>query len=256
MNDVSSLLIRDKLSADDYNTVRQMSYVALDVPNAEEAFRVVEFFDDVIDGYKVGLQLFHADGQKVVDSLLKKGKRVFLDVKLHDIPNTVAGALAAICDSPIEMVNVHALGGKRMMEAAREAVNAASYHPLLIAVTILTSISNDELAEVGISHAALSEVGRLAELAENCGMDGVVASAMELLTIKQVTKPGFETVIPGTRPKGGALHDQRRTLTPGEATQQGASRLVLGRAVLKAQEPLFALNEIWDDMRAHLNKAN
>jgi orotidine-5'-phosphate decarboxylase len=256
VSDANSLLIRDKLSADDYNSVRQMSYIALDVPNAEDAFRVVEYFDGIVDGYKVGLQLFHADGQKVVDSLLKKGKRVFLDVKLHDIPNTVAGALAAICDSPIEMVNVHALGGRRMMEAAREAVNAAFYHPLLIAVTILTSISDDELADVGISHTALSEVGRLSVLAESCSIDGVVASARELPTIKQLTKPGFETVIPGTRPKGGLLHDQRRTLTPGEAILQGASRLVLGRAVLQAEEPLLALNEIWDDMQVHLNKAN
>jgi orotidine-5'-phosphate decarboxylase len=241
-------LIYNRLLGHPYDSVRQLSYLALDVPDEKHALRIVDKFAEIVDGYKIGLQLFHAGGSTVVDTLLKKGKRVFLDMKLLDIPNTVAGALRAICEMPIEMVNIHALGGKRIMEAARVAVDGAYYHPLLIAVTILTSMSEAELVAVGIGESPLLEVKRLAMLAENCGMDGVVASAKEIATIRQVAKPGFEVVVPGTRLKDQAVHDQRRTLTPGEAVAEGATRLVIGRAVMQAENPLQALNEIWDDM--------
>ncbi len=246
--DVTRTLLLD----DKYRSVRKMSYIALDVPSIDNALKWVEFFDDIVDGYKIGLQLFHAGGERIVDELLKREKRVFLDMKLHDIPNTVKGALRAICDSPIEMINVHALGGRRMMEAARSAVDDSPYHPLLIAVTILTSMSDGELTAVGIEKGALSEVEKLAVLAECSGMDGVVASAKELSSIRRVTASTFEIVVPGTRPVGAILHDQQRTLTPGEAVAQGASHLVLGRAVLQADRPLKALFEIWDDMRNNL----
>ncbi len=252
MNAEDEGFLRDILVSDSYNEVKNRTYIALDVPSTTQALAWIDTFGDIVDGYKVGLQLFHANGQKIIDSLLERGKRVFLDVKLHDIPNTVAGTLQVICDSPVEMVNVHALGGQRMLEAARNAVDGAHYHPLLIAVTLLTSISGDELFRLGFTNGCLAEVQRLTALSERSGMDGVVASAQELSMIRQVVQRKFETVIPGTRPHGANLNDQKRTMTPGEAMALGASRLVIGRAVLKADRPLAALKSIWDDMRAHI----
>ncbi len=252
MTSSSTEALYNLLQSEIYCEVKQRTYLALDVPNGAEALSLVEQFGDIVDGYKVGLQLFHAAGHQVIDALLHKGKRVFLDVKLHDIPNTVAGALKAICDFPIEMVNVHTLGGLTMMQRAREAVDHAHYHPLLIGVTILTSMSHDDLLGVGIDSMPTSQVQRLAKLADDAMLDGIVASAQELDMIQKTIRRPFVTVIPGTRPKGSALHDQKRTMTPGEAIRLGASHLVLGRAVLKATNPLLALQEIWDDMRAQL----
>ncbi|OFW79762.1 MAG: hypothetical protein A2201_08970, partial [Alicyclobacillus sp. RIFOXYA1_FULL_53_8] len=178
---------RDDLLDSRYDRVRQASYLALDVDNWQQANRLVSLFGEAVDGYKVGLQLFHGDGPTALEQLNRLGKRVFLDVKLHDIPNTVAGALRAICQHNIEMVNVHASGGRKMLEAARQAVDdsvasgsrgdggvgaGATGKPLLIAVTALTSLSDDALQEIGYRMPAKELVLRLAALTADCGLDG------------------------------------------------------------------------------------
>ena len=231
-----------------YDGPRRRSYVALDAHSWNEASTLIGRFGDAVDGYKVGLELFHAVGQQAVEKLCNAGKRVFLDVKLHDIPHTVAQALTVICQYPIEMVNVHTLGGPAMLEAARQAVSQSPYQPLLVGVTILTSMTAGDLASVGLAEPTEAEVGRLAQLALRSGLDGVVASAQEIETIRRVAPERFEIVVPGTRMKGMDRHDQARTATPGEAVSKGASRLVLGRAVTQSAYPLMALQRIWDDM--------
>lgn len=235
-----------------YDLVRRKSYLALDVPTWEQAERLVSLFDEAIDGYKVGLQLFDADGLHVLDELKRRGKRVFLDVKLHDIPNTVAGALRALCQFELEMVNVHAAGGRKMLEQARGAVDTSpgSSRPLLIAVTVLTSLAQEDLDEMGLAITTEDLVVKLATLSAECGLDGVVASASELPAIRQRFVEPFEVVVPGTRLAGSELHDQMRSLSPGAALAAGASRLVLGRSVTAATNPLRALKAIWDDMCA------
>ena len=207
---------RDDLLDSRYDRVRQASYLALDVDNWEQANRLVSLFGEAVDGYKVGLQLFHGDGPRALEQLNRLGKRVFLDVKLHDIPNTVAGALRAICQQNIEMVNVHASGGRKMLEAARQAVDDSvasrsrgdggagagaidgshgpsgspkTAKPLLIAVTALTSLSDDALQEIGYRMPAKELVLRLAALTAESGLDGVVASAEELPGIRAYWPP-------------------------------------------------------------------
>jgi len=256
---------RDDLLHPRYDRVREASYLALDVDNWEQANQLVSLFGEAVDGYKVGLQLFHGDGARVLEHLNRLGKRVFLDVKLHDIPNTVAGALRAICQHNIEMVNVHASGGRKMLEAARRAVDDSGQSgqsgqsganessnaskPLLIAVTALTSLSDDALQEIGYRMAAKELVLRLAALTAESGLDGVVASAEELPGIRaNWPQSSFEVVVPGTRLPGGDLHDQVRTLSPGEAVRLGASRLVIGRAVTLSTEPVKALQNVWENM--------
>lgn len=236
----------------EFHRIQRATYVALDFPTWVQAEAIVNQFGPLVDGYKVGLELFHGDGPRTLQELAKLGKRVFLDVKLHDIPNTVAGALKAIRRFPgIEMVNVHAAGGQRMMVAARKALDAGgefASKPLLIAVTLLTSLDETDLEALGWPDTAQAMVVRLAALASSCGLDGVVASAREIEPIvARIARP-FEIVVPGTRPIGSDAFDQKRTLTPGEAFSQGATRLVLGRAVTAAQSPEVALTQIWQDM--------
>lgn len=243
--------LREELAGTTYDSVRKKSYIALDVHSLPAALDIVNTLGVGVDGYKVGLELFHATGPVVLEELAKRNKRVFLDVKLHDIPNTVASALRSICSHEIvEMVNVHALGGPLMLQRAREAVDTASpgTRPKLIGVTLLTSMRPMDAAAVGLEGTAEQIVLSLVQLAIEAKLDGVVASALELRRIASVAPSGFLTVIPGTRPKGADAHDQVRVLTPGEAVARGASHLVLGRAVTKAVHPLQALKNIWDDM--------
>jgi orotidine-5'-phosphate decarboxylase len=271
----SVLDLQQGLSEQRYNPVRKMSYVCLDVPSWDKARLLVDQFGSAVDGYKVGLELFHAEGPAVVERLCNAGKRVFLDVKLHDIPNTVAGALKSICQLPVEMVNVHALGGPDMLKHAREVVDNAPFQPLLIAVTILTSLNESVMGRLGFASSAAHTVEQLSIMAWKSGLDGVVASALEIPVIKKAVESAgsqarqnritgdsrtddsanvsgetkeFEIVVPGTRVKGSGHQDQARTLTPGEAVAGGASRLVLGRAVTQAENPLLALEQIWEEM--------
>ncbi|GMA49132.1 orotidine 5'-phosphate decarboxylase [Alicyclobacillus contaminans] len=248
---ISDAGLRDLLGGPDYAFARAHSYIALDVASEPQALALVDAFGEAVNGYKVGLELFHSAGIAMVERLVRMGKRVFLDVKLHDIPNTVAGALRALADTGIELVNVHAVGGVRMMTAAREALPPAAGRPKLIAVTVLTSLGEAELRNLGLPEAA-EWVPRLAKLVYQCGLDGVVASALEVPGIYAELPAHFLTVVPGIRPPGAAVHDQVRSVTPGEAIAAGASHLVIGRAVTRSDQPLQALQRIWDDMeRAH-----
>lgn len=245
-------LIVSDLADDRVIACRKATYVALDVPTWTQAEALVTSLGESVDGYKVGLELFFGDGARTLQALAGLQKRVFLDVKLHDIPNTVAGALKAICVYPnIEMVNVHASGGERMLVAARDALPAtggAGARPLLVAVTVLTSLDRNDFLALGLPDGPAEAVARLAGLASRCGLDGVVASAQEIESIRSCVPAAFEIVVPGTRPVGADMHDQRRSLTPGEAFARGASRLVLGRAVTGEPNPRAALAGIWQEM--------
>lgn len=240
--------IRDALLETRYDEVRDSTYLALDVASEREALQLVNDFTPVVDGYKIGLELFHRAGKRFVETLLERDLRVFLDMKLHDIPNTVYGALKSICELPIEMVNVHALGGQAMLERAREAVDSSRSRPLLIAVTVLTSLSDTDLVNFGIHSGTAATVERLARVAVDAQMDGVVCSAQELEMLSGFVPTQFERVVPGTRLTSDSRHDQSRVMTPGQAMRRGATRLVLGRAVVQAAHPFQQLKAYWDDM--------
>lgn len=240
--------LREELLAPVYDNARRATYVGLDVPSAEAALAVVDALSPVVDGYKIGLELFHRAGMGFVEDLLKRNLRVFLDMKLHDIPNTVAGALRAICEYPIEMVNVHAQGGRRMLEAARKAVDEGSHRPLLIGVTVLTSLNDRDLAQLGMLGTAAGAVLRLTDMVREAGLDGIVCSAQELELLKERVPETFERVVPGTRLPDADRHDQARTRTPRDALQAGATRLVFARSILQAPDPLMAIARHWNHM--------
>lgn len=224
--------------------------VALDVPDEGTALRLADALRGAVGGFKIGSQLFTAAGPGLVRTLVARGDRVFLDLKYHDIPNTVAGAVAAAADLGVWMVNVHASGGSAMLRAAREAVDRAPVRPLLIAVTVLTSLDATSLAAVGVDTAPLDQVLRLAELARAEGLDGVVASALETPAIRRTCGPGFVIVTPGIREVSSARDDQQRTLSAAEAVQAGSSYLVIGRPITGAPHPRKAAETIAGQIRA------
>ena len=251
MNDTISGSWQEYLQSPRFDWVRRRTYLALDVPTWTQAQDLVELFGDAVRGYKVGLELFCGDGPMALRELHRRGKRVFLDIKLHDIPHTVAGAIRSVCVPGVEMVNVHTAGGREMLLAAREAVDILKEPPLLIGVTVLTSINENLWHELGFT--SLSEtVSVMARLSADCGLDGVVAAAIDVPRIRTVTPAHFITVVPGIRPLGSAKHDQARSLTPGEALHLGADRLVLGRAVTLVADKKKALAGIWDEMNGVL----
>ncbi|HHQ42995.1 MAG TPA: orotidine-5'-phosphate decarboxylase [Chromatiales bacterium] len=215
--------------------------VALDRPDRAAALETAARLDPACCAVKVGKELFTAAGPGVVEALQARGFRVFLDLKFHDIPNTVAGACRAAAALGVWMLNVHALGGRRMMEAAREAVDGAARPPVLLAVTVLTSMGKEDLAEVGIEGPPEAAVLRLARLAHASGMDGVVCSPRELRALRAALGSGFRLVTPGVRPAGAPAGDQRRTATPAEAVAAGADHLVIGRPVTQADDPVGVL---------------
>lgn len=239
------------LSESVYDDVRARSYVALDVPSLMDARAIVDELGDAVDGYKVGLELFYADGPRVIDMLAVQKKRIFLDIKLHDIPTTVAHALRVVCDWPIEMVNVHSAGGPAMLTAAREAVDKSAHRPLLIGVTVLTSLSESDLSLLQLPDGKQLVVS-WAQLCKKMGLDGVVTSALDVAAVNEACGGTFVTVVPGTRPSFAKQNDQSRVLSPGEALRKGAGRLVLGRAVTTADDRRAALRAIWDEMRTAL----
>lgn len=215
--------------------------VALDYPDRDSAMQLVGQIDPQHCRLKVGKQMFTRLGPDFVRTLVDKGFDVFLDLKFHDIPNTVARACEAACDLGVWMLNVHASGGRRMMQAAKEAIDKSANSPLLIAVTILTSLADEELAELGFTGSAQENVLRLAKLAKAAGLDGVVCSPREVSVLRESLGVDFALVTPGIRPAGSAADDQRRTLTPLEAIQAGASYLVIGRPVTQADDPMSVL---------------
>lgn len=218
--------------------------VALDFPDVQRAAACADMLDPVLCRVKVGKELFVRAGPAFVERLQARGFDVFLDLKFHDIPNTVAQACAAASDLGVWMVNVHALGGRRMMIAAREAIERSSHRPLLIAVTVLTSMDADDLRDIGLSGVPEEHVLRLATLARDAGLDGVVCSAREAAMLKSACGAGFCLVTPGIRPAGADVGDQKRIVTPGQAIRDGANYLVIGRPVTASADPRGTLLSI------------
>ncbi len=222
--------------------------VALDFATENEAWQMLELLDPNRCRVKVGKELFTRAGPAFVSRIIDAGFDVFLDLKYHDIPSTVAGACSAAADLGCWMINVHASGGRDMMSAASECLARYQTRPKLIAVTVLTSLDDTAVAEVGFTTGAEQLVMRLAALGQKCGMDGVVCSTHELESIKQRCGPGFVAVTPGIRPKGSANDDQRRVATPSGAVAAGADFLVIGRPITRAANPAHALDAIYAEI--------
>jgi orotidine-5'-phosphate decarboxylase len=222
--------------------------VALDYANPNDALDLVKRLEPGRCKLKVGKELFTREGPTLVGQLVAQGWDVFLDLKFHDIPNTVAKACEAAADLGVWMVNVHALGGRRMMEAAREAVDKKPHRPLLIAVTILTSMGDEDIREIGLLGSPADNVRRLANLTKDAGLDGIVCSPKEITVLRADLGPHLQLVTPGIRPAGAAKGDQTRVMTPAEAKQAGASHLVIGRPITGAADPLEALAAIEQEL--------
>jgi len=218
--------------------------VALDFADADSALGLVQRLDPQACKVKVGKELFTAAGPRLIEELVARGFAVFLDLKFHDIPNTVASACRAAAQLGVWMLNVHATGGKAMLAAAREAIPATEGAPKLIAVTLLTSMGADDLADVGIAGAPEEVVLRLALLARAAKLDGVVCSALETTSLRAACGEEFCLVTPGIRPLHAAGDDQQRTMTPAGAIAAGANYLVVGRPITRAPDPLAVLQSI------------
>ena len=241
---------------------RDRLIVALDVPTASKARQVVQSIGEAATTYKVGKQLFTAEGPQIVRDLVASGRKVFLDLKFHDIPNTVAGAVRAAAELGVSMLTVHASGGGAMLKAAAQAAAQSSTKPMVLAVTVLTSLSDVDLMQLGIATKVIDHVVRLAALARDAGCGGVVASALEALELRRELGNDLTIVTPGIRPSGRdsqggpqlpsvgkcgdqvSRDDQARVLTPKEAIAAGANYLVVGRPILEAADPSRAANEI------------
>ncbi|MDZ7595283.1 MAG: orotidine-5'-phosphate decarboxylase [Thiobacillus sp.] len=223
--------------------------VALDFADALPALALVARLDPALCRLKVGKELFTVAGPELVRVLVARGFEVFLDLKFHDIPNTVAAACRAAAGLGVWMLNVHASGGRRMMTAAQQALADMPQRPRLIAVTVLTSMSAEDLIEVGVSDAPADQVLRLARLSQACKLDGVVCSAQEAAMLRADLGADFRLVTPGIRPAGAEMGDQRRVMTPAEALRAGATDLVIGRPITAAADPLAALKQIQSDIQ-------
>lgn len=219
--------------------------VALDFDNKDEALSFVDKIQPSDCRLKVGKEMFTHFGPEFVKELVNRGFDVFLDLKFHDIPNTVAKAVAAAADLGVWMVNVHASGGIKMMQKAKEALLPfGDKAPLLIAVTVLTSMSEEDLAGIGITRTPAEQVQHLATLTKNAGLDGVVCSAMEAESLKQLLGQDFKLITPGIRPAGSNADDQKRIMTPEQALKVGVDYLVIGRPITKAENPHAVLQAI------------
>lgn len=220
--------------------------VALDYPDAQSALALANLLDPSLCKVKVGKELFTSAGPALIEALVKKDFKVFLDLKFHDIPNTVAKACEAASKLGVWMLNVHASGGSAMMQAAMEGVDKGTtqHKPYLIAVTVLTSMNQATLQEIGINTSVEEHVLKLAKLTHSAGLDGVVCSAQEATLIRSNLNSDFLLVTPGIRPLNASKDDQSRIVTPQDALNNGASYLVIGRPITQAPEPLVALKEI------------
>lgn len=222
--------------------------VALDFAAAEQALELVEHLDPALCRLKVGKELFTSEGPQFVEQLVNKDFGVFLDLKFHDIPNTTAKACEAAARLGVWMLNVHASGGRDMLLAAREAIDKSAASPLLIAVTVLTSMDESALHEVGITDTLQNQVLRLASLTRDCALDGVVCSAQEAPVLRQSLGQDFCLVTPGIRPATAGKDDQSRVVTPADALRQGSNYLVIGRPITQAHDPLAALHAIHQEI--------
>jgi orotidine-5'-phosphate decarboxylase len=224
--------------------------VALDYADAASALKLIEKLDPALCRLKVGKELFTAAGPNLVEKLVDREFGVFLDLKFHDIPNTVGKACEAAARLGVWMLNVHASGGLAMMQAALEGVQKSGRHPHLIAVTVLTSMDQPTLNQIGVPGEVQNQVLNLAGLTRQAGLDGVVCSAMEAPELRRALGPDFLLVTPGIRPNNSALDDQSRVMTPALALSAGASYLVIGRPITQASDPLAVLQAINQEISA------
>ena len=225
--------------------------VALDFSSAEQALCLAKKLDPVLCRVKIGKELYTAAGPMIVEKLMSKGFEVFLDLKFHDIPNTVASSCRVAADLGVWMINVHALGGKKMLDAARDALPLGKTK--LIAVTLLTSIGSDDLESIGLNNEPGKVVQKLAMLAYSCGLDGVVCSVLEAVQLRQEMGAGFCLVTPGIRPIDALRDDQNRIATPQIAIQNGSDYLVIGRPITQAADPLLMLQHLNKEIAAQLS---
>lgn len=224
-------------------------YVGLDFPDGDRAFSLVRQLISFHPYFKVGLELFVAEGPDLISRLRGEGATVFLDLKFHDIPNTVAGAVRSATRLGVEYLNVHCGGGSEMLRAAalaaqEEAARLSRPRPKLLGVTVLTSSDDATMKEIGFDRSPADQVKRFVRLAQDAGLDGVVCSAHEVAVVREIAGPAFVTMVPGIRPSGTALGDQKRAMTPAEAKRAGAHCLVVGRPVTTATDPVAALKAI------------
>ena len=231
--------------------------VALDFPDRDGALRLVEQLSGMVGAFKIGSQLFTAEGPDLVREIIGAGERIFLDLKFHDIPNTVGGASRSAAQLGVSIFNVHALGGSEMMRAAARAVSTSDgpdteptkSRPKVLGVTVLTSMDERNLSEVGVAPDVNAEVARLASLARDSGLDGVVASPREISLIRERVAPeGFIILTPGIRPAWSESGDQKRIATPARALRDGADLIVIGRAITASPEPRAAAERILEEM--------
>lgn len=236
------------------NDARSRLIVALDLPGRAEAMDAVERLAGRVGYFKVGLEIFVREGPGLVQEVLQRGERVFLDLKLHDIPNTVAGAVRSAGRLGVHMLTLHASGGRRMLVAARDAAASMPSPPMLLAVTALTSLSEDETRSIGVADAVEAWVGRLAGIACSAGLTGLVTSPLEVAGLRRQYGDGLKIVTPGIRAAGAEAQDQTRTAEPGQAILAGADYLVVGRPILRASDPGAAadliVGQIEDALRA------
>jgi orotidine-5'-phosphate decarboxylase len=229
--------------------------VALDVDTAQQARELVAALRGVVGMFKIGSQLFTASGPSLVREIISSGERIFLDLKYHDIPNTVARAGIEATRLGVSIFNLHAAGGSEMMRRTADDVSECALaegcnRPLVIAVTVLTSANENTLTEVGYRAAPAELVARLALLAEASGIDGVVASPREVSIVRSAVRKNFIVITPGIRPKGADLGDQKRVTTPGEAILAGADYIVVGRPIIEAPDPAHAARQVLDEMES------
>jgi orotidine-5'-phosphate decarboxylase len=222
--------------------------VALDFPAQEQALALLDKIEPASCRMKIGKEMFTRYGPGFVRQVIERGFDVFLDLKYHDIPNTVARSVQAAADLGVWMINVHASGGAKMMSAARDALDDRELKPLLIAVTVLTSMGKTDLEQIGIMQEPAEQVVRLATLAWESGLDGVVCSAQEAVVLRQNIGPDFQLVTPGIRPAGADTQDQTRVMTPAQAIRAGASYLVIGRPITQADNPMDVLLTIQSEI--------
>ena len=231
-----------------FDRARQRLIVALDVPDAASAMRLVAELEGTCSWFKVGLELFVAAGPAVLEPIVSRGHSVFLDLKLHDIPNTVAGAVRSAASLGVRMLTLHAAGGPAMLAAAREALGGATNPPELLAVTVLTSMDAEQLRQTGVEQTPGPQVDLLVKMGLAAGIRGFVCSPQEVSTVRALTGPAGVLVIPGIRPAGTAIGDQKRVSGPADALRQGASYLVVGRPITQAPKPAEAARAILAEM--------
>lgn len=250
IRETSSVTARTAHPADDdpMEQVRRRLIVALDVPDSKSAMRLVAELEGTCTWFKVGLELFVAAGPAVLEPIVARGFNVFLDLKLHDIPNTVAGAVRSAAGLGVRMLTVHAVGGMTMLAAAKNALAGFQHPPELLAVTVLTSMDAAQLHGIGIDRPASAQVEWLAKMGLGAGIRGFVCSAEEVEAVRALTGPAGILVIPGIRPAGAEIGDQKRVAGPAEALRQGASYLVVGRPITQSPNPAEAANAILKEM--------